>query len=70
MRKDPLFRQKSVADPGEAWPPSPVKISHKKTVAEGGRIDFMFLSVPPPPPAAPSLLKIRTFRKKFSIGIQ
>ena len=33
-------------------PPGPVKISHKKNAAKGGRIDFMFLGPPPPYPAA------------------
>ena len=34
----------SVADPGGlAMPPGPVKISHKKMAAKGGRVDFMFL---------------------------
>ena len=39
----------SVADPGGlAMPPGPVKISHKKIAAKGGRIDFMFLGPPLP----------------------
>ena len=39
---------------GPCPPPGPVKISHKKMAAEGGRIDFMFLGPPPPYPAAGS----------------
>ena len=37
---------------GAMAPPSPVKISHKKMAAKGGRIVFMFLG--PPYPAAGS----------------
>ena len=41
----------SVADPGGegATPLSgPIKISHEKVAAKGGRVDFMFLAPPPP----------------------
>ena len=40
---------------GHAPPPRrPVKISHKKMVTKGGRIDFMFLAPPLPHEAAES----------------
>ena len=45
-----------VADPGGRGghaPPGPVKLSNKMMVAEGGRIDFMFLAHSPTRPLDP-----------------
>ena len=52
----------AVADPGvprgACLPPGPVKISHKKMAAKGGRIVFMFLG--PPYPATGSATGLKT----------
>ena len=51
---------------GSHAPPRPVKISHKKMAAEGGRIDFMFLG-PPLYPAAGSATEKQATNKSSAM---